>query len=141
MIFKKGDKVYDHAYGWGEVTRIKIQGSFIYPVWVVFLIGEQKAYTGEGQQNEYGKATLSFTEYTLEGFSQVRPKEPLPFNKGDVCYFRSKDDVVWVTNVFEKLRECSNKYCFSSGFIYYQMIALENPLLFPETKIYTKEDL
>jgi hypothetical protein len=138
-IFKKGDKVFDHAYGWGEVVKVEYVGD--YPTRVAFL-GNKEWYTFEGKIClEDITPTLSFTEYTLEGFSQVRPKEPLPFNKGDVCYFRSKDDVVWVTNVFEKLRECSNKYCFSSGFIYYQMIALENPLLFPETKIYTKEDL
>jgi hypothetical protein len=139
MIFKKGDKVYDHAYGWGEV--IMDDDGSVYPLIVEFACKEEN-YTPEGcLYEDQFNPILSFTEYTLEGFSQVRPDKPLPFKVGDVCYFRSKDDVVWVTNVFEKLRGCSNKYCFSSGFIYYQMIALENPLLFPDTKIYTKEDL
>ena len=139
MIFKKGDKVYDYAYGWGEVSKINEVVDY-YPLLIEFQ--HIKLYYNFKGVSEFGLLpTLAFYDYTLEGFSQVRPKEELPFNKGDVCYFRSKDDVVWVTNVFEKLRGCSNKYCFSSGFIYYQMIALENPLLFPETKIYTKEDL
>ena len=140
MIFKKGDKVYDHAYGWGEVTRIKIQGSYIYPVWVVFLIGEQKAYTGEGQQNEYGKATLSFTEYTLEGFIQDRPKEPLPFNKGDVCYFSDHIQGGWATNIIVSINKDYEDKPFCSG-ANWRHLALENPLLNPDTKIYTKEDL
>ena len=137
MIFKKGDKVYDYAYGWGEVCEHSCGELSVCVDFEDVEIG----YHSKGCLEIGFKPTLSFTEYTLEGFSQVRPKEPLPFNKGDVCYFRSKDDVVWVTNVFEKLRGCSNKYCFSSGFIYYQMIALENPLLNPYTKIYTKDDL
>jgi hypothetical protein len=36
MIFKKGDKVYDYAYGWGEVIKVKLHTTFTYPIVVMF---------------------------------------------------------------------------------------------------------
>ena len=79
MIFKKGDRVYDHAYGWGEVVRSTQEMSY-YPVVAVF--GKLSfTYTLEGSSIKDKASTLSFTEYTLEGFSQVRPKEELPFDR------------------------------------------------------------
>ena len=78
MIFKKGDKVYDHAYGWGEV--IKGDDDHAYPLKIEFQHIE--LYYNVKGVAEFGfLPTLSFTEYTLEGFSQVRPKEPLPFDR------------------------------------------------------------
>jgi hypothetical protein len=81
MIFKKGDKVYDYAYGWGEVIKVKLHTTFTYPIVVMFTDENCISYTIKGQLEEDGEPTLSFTEYTLEGFSQVRPKEEKPLNR------------------------------------------------------------
>ena len=79
MIFKKGDKVYDYAYGWGEVANISEVVDY-YPLLIEFQ--DIKLYYNFKGVAECGLLpTLSFTEYTLEGFSQVRPKEEKPFDR------------------------------------------------------------
>ena len=138
MIFKKGDKVYDYAYGWGEVANINEVVDY-YPLLIEFQHIELY-YNFKGVA-EFGLLpTLAFDDYTLEGFSQVRPKEPLPFKVGDVCYFNDRADGVWSTDI---LKTINKEDClpFITSYSFWKFIALENPLLFPETKIYTKEDL
>jgi len=69
-IFKEGDKVFDHLLGWGEVTEVDL--ALHYSVNVQY----EKAiirYTKDGRLSKDFHPTLSFTEYTLEGFSQERP--------------------------------------------------------------------
>jgi hypothetical protein len=128
MIFKKGDKVYDHAYGWGEVLD-------------TFGRGNVEIIVKDGKAAFLSEATLSFTEYTLNGFSQERPKEPLPFNKGDVVYVcDSIGSDIWGTCVLMGIGAYNYGKPFR-GSSSWQFLALENPLLFPDTRIYTKEDL
>jgi hypothetical protein len=71
QIFKVGDRVFDAAFGWGEVINYDTDSSF--PVMVHFDSGDRKPYTWDGRLNRIANPTLSFTEYTLEGFSQERP--------------------------------------------------------------------
>ena len=134
MIFKKGDKVYDYAYGWGEVCEHSCGELSVCVDFEDVEIG----YHSKGCLEIGFKPTLSFTEYTLEGFSQVRPKEPLPFKKGDVCYFNDNGSNYWNTSF---LRKVSNSCFISEIGLPYNQLALENPLLFPDTKIYSKDDL
>ena len=136
MIFKKGDKVYDAAYGWGEVRSVD-NNDTAYPLKVIFKENAE-GYTSDGSISLDFNPSLSFTEYTLEGFSQERP---LPFKIGDVVYLSDKgcrDIVVTkLKRIFER-----DKYAFeSSAGFYYSHLALENPLKNPDTKTYTKEDL
>jgi hypothetical protein len=70
-IFKVGDRVFDAAFGWGEVTFILKLGFL--PINVLFDNGFERAYTLDGRLDVDYNPTLSFTEYTLEGFSQKRP--------------------------------------------------------------------
>jgi hypothetical protein len=138
MIFKKGDKVYDIIYGWGEVQWSDAKGS--YPMDVKFKNLTQE-YTLDGRLVLHSPTTLSFTEYTLNGFSQVRPKEPLPFKVGDVVYLSDKDVDYWVAIKLDEISIDSYSDCFVSDYGTCECLALENPLLLPDTKIYTKEDL
>ena len=138
MIFKKGDKVYDYAYGWGEVYDINEVVDY-YPLLIEFQ--HIKLYYNFKGVSEFGLLpTLAFYDYTLEGFSQVRPKEELPFNKGDVCYFSDHIQGGWATNILVSINKDYEDKPFCSG-ANWRYLALENPLLNPETKIYTKEDL
>lgn len=59
-IFKTGDKVYNHKYGWGIVRGIDTS---ITNAWVKF----------NDTSGWFDDSSLSFTEYTLDGFSQERP--------------------------------------------------------------------
>lgn len=88
QIFKKGDKVFDYAYGWGEVTEIRPINK--YPISVGF--GELiERYTFDGRFYEDSPQTLSFTEYTLNGFSQERPVE-LPEIGEEIMVSNTKDN-------------------------------------------------
>lgn len=128
MIFKKGDKVFDHLHGWGEVVYAYVDGK--YPVWVRF--GQvERFYTQCGRLRTHQPPTLSFTEYTLEGLSQERPEE-LP-KKGQLVYVKEYEDDAWNIRFFShKENDCY--YCFrgqrKSGKTHlWRYMETENPLL------------
>jgi hypothetical protein len=95
-VFKVGDKVYDARYGWGEVTDIT--NNKLYPI-VVKYDNDNNTYTFDGRHTKSNLIpTLSFTEYTLQGFSQERP-EILP-ERGDVVWARDNDKCDWTCAQF-----------------------------------------
>lgn len=105
QIFKVGDKVYDVIFGWGEVAEIYDDRSK-YPM----LVSYQKRdvwYTKDGRYHIYSLPTLSFTEYTLQGFSQERPK-PQP-KVGEMCVFWDKD-ATSDRRVVSKLERINKRY-------------------------------
>ncbi len=69
-VFKVGDKVYDIVWGWGIVTA-----RMGYNVEVKFDTDTYQIFSHDGRYADSSKPTLSFTEYTLNGFSQERPIE------------------------------------------------------------------
>jgi len=75
QIFKKGDKVFDYVDGWGEVIETNNVEFENYPLRVKFGEIIIRIYTFDGRIHEDSPQTLSFTEYTLDGFSQERPIE------------------------------------------------------------------
>jgi hypothetical protein len=95
QIFKKGDRVFCIIYGWGTISKI---GKNYYPIDIEFDCNVINSYTIDGRITEGGSPTLSFTEYTLEGFSQERP-EPLP-KRGDVVWVRNNHDFHWEVSMF-----------------------------------------
>ena len=98
-IFKVGDEVYHIEYGWGEV--IAITGNFNFPLQVRFTKGEENifSFTADGRETtESYQGLLSFTEYTLQGFSQERLIE-LP-EVGELCLFRVADHHSWSVRKF-----------------------------------------
>lgn len=80
QIFKLLDRVYLYPLGWGD-----IQHKSDYDYSIYFESIKDTRYIG-GDVREL----LSFTEYTLDGFSRKRPEE-LP----------SVGDIVWVRNGFQ----------------------------------------
>jgi hypothetical protein len=101
-IFKPNDKVFDYNFGWGEVLRIKDDGS----LYVKFRNKYYFIYESSGKFSPfYINPTLSFTEYTIKGFSQERP-ETLP-EKGDVVWVRDCESEEWTIAYFiEKQDNC-----------------------------------
>ena len=69
-VFKVGDRVFDLVYGWGKVIHSTC------PITAKF-----SEYTVDYYKKDLVK--LSFTEYTLQGFSQERPIK-LP-KVGELC--------------------------------------------------------
>jgi hypothetical protein len=109
-IFKVGDKVFHLQHGWGEVTIIDTEES--YPITVCFNNNEMYRFTKEGRVNSWEKTpTLSFTEYTLQGFTQERPIV-LP-EVGELCLMRDFDDEVWTAVIFKSYNK-DEKYPFIS---------------------------
>lgn len=96
-VFKKGDRVFHIEYGWGEV--IKDDDNFSFPIIVKFEDMEQASFLATGKElPESLQPLLSFTEYTLQGFSQERPIELPSYGE---CVFYSFDDVNWRIASFE----------------------------------------
>lgn len=104
-VFKIGDKVYCVVNGHGIVKKVMSDNN--YPVYVKFENDSSNQYTFDGRLYNEGLPTLSFTEYTLEGFSQERPCE-LP-EVGDWCLVRDYDTDEW---------KCREFYGFSNGKYY-----------------------
>ncbi len=101
QIFKKGDRVFCHYFGgWGVVEDIYLK-NIVFPIRCSFPLGNG-SFTQDGRFYSDGPPMLSFTEYTLEGFSQERP-EPLP-KRGDVVWVRESGASDWrVSHFFGKV--------------------------------------
>lgn len=102
-VFKKGDKVYCVLCGWGRVLGVDDIGP--YPVTVLFDCDQQIYYTVDGKFYDDSFPTLSFTEYTLQGFSQERPCE-LPEVGDDVLVFDEVEHS-WVLKQFKEYKKDS----------------------------------
>jgi len=109
-IFKAGDKVYCILHGWGEVIYADYDDDF--GIHVRFGIWEEESFTNDGRFYLGETPILSFTEYTLEGFSQERPKK-LP-KIGDIVWVRDGDYQAWRMKYFCGMH---NKY-FKASSIY-----------------------
>jgi hypothetical protein len=94
-VFKKGDRVFDIQYGWGIVTHIFEDHSF--PIRVQYN-HEADYYTSSGKASvNESKSILSFTEYTLQGFSQERPVDRPEIGE---CVMVSNDGIHWSLSTF-----------------------------------------
>ncbi len=84
-IFKVGDRVFDYMWGWGTIRRMNfselMEVEFDSERFITFLC--------DGRFSDCCAVTLSFTEYTLQGFSQERPIV-LP-EVGELCLVRDND--------------------------------------------------
>ena len=94
-VFKVGDKVYCCIYGHGVVKSVDYTES--YPLFVDFGY-DTNNYTFDGKLDDCCKPTLSFTEYTLQGFSQERPIV-LP-EVGELCLVRDYNYEDWNLRMF-----------------------------------------
>lgn len=90
-IFKEGDRVFHIFYGWGSVIRATIVP------YVSYL--KVKFDLDSIDHNFTDCRLLSFTEYTLEGFSQERPEE-LP-KIGDIVWVKDAGDIDWSVGYFK----------------------------------------
>ncbi len=109
-IFRKGDRVFHIHYGWGTVKLIDSDMPE-FPVGICFDLEERCWFTHDGRELNWEKPTLSFTEYTLQGFSQERPEElPKP---GDICWVRNEFPSEWEVGYFVK--KDGNTYYISAS--------------------------
>ena len=71
-IFKKGDRVFDYRHGWGEIidTYSDKNDCKEFSDYKIKFYDPDRTYI---YSIEGALKTLSFTEYTLQGFSQERP--------------------------------------------------------------------
>lgn len=134
-IFKVGDKVYHHNYGWGEVIKTDYKNTC--EVYVSFR-KRIFLFTEEGKLNIIDDfPSLSFTKYDLVngGFSQ---KRPLPNIKRDqLIYVRMCKNREWcmryfshfdkngLVSCFNDQKKSTNADCATTWNFY----SIENPLL------------
>ncbi len=133
-VFKKGDKVFCHYFGgWGVVENIYLK-NIVFPIRCSFPLGNG-SFTEDGRFYSEGPPMLSFTEYTLEGFSQERP-EPAP-EPGDVVWVRDMEYDNWMITYFRKFNANTDailKYgcnprnsADSMSIYYYKYLTTKNP--------------
>jgi hypothetical protein len=90
-IFRKGDRVFHIHYGWGIIEDEV-------PEMLIVAFDSRSKRDDKVGVNKFVSNLLSFTAYTLEGFSQERPEE-LP-KKGQVVWVRDLDDQAWYVSMF-----------------------------------------
>ena len=106
LILKEGDKVFHICYGWGDVMKRRENGLF----WdVEFEKHNVSFYLLEKEKIKL----LSFTKYSLNGVSQVRPEESL--SKGQVVWVRDTPWMDWQVSHFLRLE---NKIYYVSDTCY-----------------------
>jgi hypothetical protein len=108
-VFKKDDKVFHINYGWGCVTELTD-----YTIMVDF--------NGEKLLGFSDDKLFSFTEYTLQGFSQERPII-LP-EVGELCLMRDDYDEGWRAVFFKEYNPESKNvfpYVSTNGLHYKKM--------------------
>lgn len=75
QIFKKGDRVFDIRFGWGKV--VDDNRACLFPIGIQFDDDDSQeviVYTDDGKLSLGEESPLlSFTEYTLQGFTQEKP--------------------------------------------------------------------
>jgi hypothetical protein len=127
-VFKVGDKVFDVRYGHGDVEKIGYVGD--YPVLVKFKKG-LASYTLEGKAFIVDLIPLlSFTEYTLQGFSQERA-ELLP-ERGQIVWVRDNENSDWICAQFMRkekgvyITTAIDPFNDENG-ICYNLLTTENP--------------
>lgn len=98
-IFKAGDRVYHIEYGWGVVKDNKCDHVINFPIVVEFKEHNLIVFSNDGKEIIGSKQpTLSFTEYTLQGFTQERPIV-LP-EVGELCLVREDESMAWRVREF-----------------------------------------
>ena len=70
QVFKRGDRVFHYAYKWGKVIKTREEA---YKGKTIVVVAFEDKEAGMVNFQEGGILLLSFTEYTLQGFSQERP--------------------------------------------------------------------
>ena len=100
-MFKVGDKVFNYQYGWGTINEELRK-------YILVLFDNCKSvsipFSKDGKETSRSeRPTLSFTEYTLEGFSQERQIE-LP-EVGDLCLVKDKALGNWFCEFFSGKEE------------------------------------
>lgn len=88
-IFKKNDRVFHISYGWGNVIRAT-DG-----ILAIHFDSQKEPHL---LFDSRWVDLISFTEYTLQDFTQERP-ETLP-EKGQVVWVRDDEDDEWLISHF-----------------------------------------
>lgn len=70
QVFKRGDRVFHHTYKWGKVIKTREEA---YKGETIVVVAFEDKEAGMVNFQGRGILLLSFTEYTLQGFSQERP--------------------------------------------------------------------
>ena len=102
-IFKVGDRVFDIRFGWGEIN---IMTEFV--IEVKFKNAIRHCYSFGSSDMEL----MSFTEYTLQGFSQERPGD-LP-EGGELVLVRDHIDNQWSVRYFSYYAD-GLYHCYLNG--------------------------
>jgi len=106
-MFKVGDKVFHYKQGWGIVTD-----------YTQFLMRVE--FTKSAQFLEKDDKLLSFTEYTLQGFSQERPII-LP-EVGELCLVSDGEDRTWILKEFIRYEPKLSVPYFTKGNVPYRLM-------------------
>lgn len=122
-IFKVSDRVFWDKRGWGTIKHISLDPSNKYPIIVEFdNKTDSISFTLAGYYHEDDLVpSLSFTEYEMIRFSQVRPRPDL--KEGELIWVRNDggewlykrfyawtDKGVYVTNQYNMLQYKYTQY-------------------------------
>ena len=115
QIFKRGDKVFHYAYKWGKVIKTREEA---YKGGTIVVVAFEDKEAGMVNFQGRGILLLSFTEYTLQGFSQERPIDWNDYvgKWGKFC--EDKEKTKFIIGKLKKYDD-NDEYCFYPKFCDY----------------------
>jgi len=108
-VFKEGDRVYHLSYGWGVIKEHNSDENYSK---IMFETGKEYGFLEH--------FLISFTEYTLQGFSQIRPVI-LP-EVGELCLFADEEDRTWILKEFIGYQPKSLTPYITKGHVPYRLM-------------------
>lgn len=121
QTFEKGDRVFDIRFGWGKVVDDNM--AFLFPIGIQFDDDDSQeviVYTDDGKLSLGEESPLlSFTEYTLQGFSQEKPVNYEKYIGKWGQFWDSNKDILLIGKLLAYDNTENEGYPFENEFGYY----------------------
>ena len=138
-LFKKDDKVFDIRYGWGRVKYIyRIDWEKAGPEILVCEVEFDKKKAPYIYTKKLASRVLSFTEYTLQGFSQERPINYEDYVGKWGKFWDSDKDILLIGKLLAYDNTENEGYPFENEFGYY---ANFEPLTEEQVRVLNLDDI
>ena len=121
QTFEKGDRVFDIRFGWGKV--VDDNRACLFPIGIQFDDDDSQeviVYTDDGKLSLGEESPLlSFTEYTLQGFSQEKPVNYEKYIGKWGQFWDSNKDILLIGKLLAYDNTENEGYPFENEFGYY----------------------
>jgi len=119
-LFKVGDRVFDYLKGWGEIVHLYSDNwEEVDDIYTVCVVRFESSEELEHFTKYLATKMLSFTEYTLQGFTQEKPVNYEEYVGKRGKFWDSDKDVLLICKLLAYDNTEYEGYPFENEFGYY----------------------